>query len=114
MVPDESIEVTHVRVQGSAITLDGRLDLALPEQTLDGAVTLDLPNLAPLAPLLGVELGGPLTADVRLGGAVDRPALGLAARSRGLRVANEHIDTLALTAEVEGTPEVADGNCASP
>ncbi|HEX2479360.1 MAG TPA: translocation/assembly module TamB domain-containing protein [Geminicoccaceae bacterium] len=109
VVPDESIEVTHVRVQGSAITLDGRLDLALPEQTLDGAVTLDLPNLAPLAPLLGVELGGPLTADVRLGGAVDRPALGLAARSRGLRVANEHIDTLALTAEVEGTPEVADG-----
>ena len=66
-------------------------------------------NLAPLSPLLGVELDGPLTADVRLGGAVDRPALGVAARSRGLLVANEHLDTLALTAEVEGTPEVADG-----
>jgi translocation and assembly module TamB len=109
VVPGESIEVKHVRVQGNKVTLDGRLDLALPDQALDGAVTLDLPNLAPLAPLLGVEVDGPLTADVRLGGAVDRPALGLAARSRGLLVAGEHLDALALTAEVEGTPEVADG-----
>jgi translocation and assembly module TamB len=109
VVPGESIEVTHVRVQGSAVTLDGRLDLALPEQTLDGAVTLHLPNLAPLSSLVGVDLDGPLTADVRLGGAVARPALGLAVRGRGLLVAGEHLDVLALTAEGQGTPDAADG-----
>ena len=30
VVPDESIEVTHLRVKGSEVTLDGKLDLTLP------------------------------------------------------------------------------------
>ena len=81
----------------------------LPGQTLDGALTLDLRRLAPLSPLLGVDVDGPLTANVRLGGAVDRPAIELAARSPGLLVAGEHFDRLAFTGEVAGTPEAADG-----
>jgi translocation and assembly module TamB len=109
LIPEESIEVTHARIQGSAASLDGRFDLALPAGTLDGALTLGLPNAAPLSPFLGVDLDGPLTADVRLGGALERPALELAARSSGLLVAGEHIQTLALTADVEGTPDAADG-----
>ena len=109
VVPDESIEVTHLRVKGSEVTLDGKLDLALPGKTLDAALTLDLRRLAPLSPLLGVDVEGPLTADVRLGGAVDRPAIKLAARSPGLLVAGKPIDALAFNGEVEGTPEAADG-----
>ena len=109
VVPNESIEVTHLRVNGSEVTLDGKLDLTLPGQTLDGALTLDLRRLAPLSPLLGVDLDGPLTADVRLAGALKQPAIELAARSPGLRVAGEHIDALTFTGEVQGTPDVADG-----
>ena len=70
VVPDDSVEVTHLRVEGTAATLDGRLELGLPEETLDGALSIDLANLAPLSPLLGLELDGPLTARAQLGGAI--------------------------------------------
>ena len=109
VVPGDALDVTHLRVKGSGVTLDGRLDLELPEQTLDGAFTLDLPNLAALSPLLGIEVDGPLTADVRLRGGIARPAIELAAQSRGLLVAGEHIDALAFSGKGEGTPEAADG-----
>jgi translocation and assembly module TamB len=109
VVPDDAVELTHLRLKGSDVTLDGRLELDLPEQTLDGALSLDLPDLAGLSPLLGIEIDGPLTADVRLRGAVARPAIELAAQSRGLRVAGEHIDALAFSAKGEGTPEAAAG-----
>ncbi len=70
VVPDDSVEVTHLRIEGAAATLDGRLELGLPRQTLDGALSIDLDNLAPLSPLLGLELDGPLTAQAQLGGAM--------------------------------------------
>ena len=69
VVPDDSVEVTHLRVEGTAATLDGRLELGLPEETLDGALSIDLANLGPLS-LLGLELDGPLTARAQLGGAM--------------------------------------------
>lgn len=109
VVPDDGIDVTHVRVEGSEVVLDGELELALPEQALNGALTLDLPRLAPVSPLLGVELDGPLTVRAQLGGVIDHPAIEVAAHSPGLLVAGEHIDALALTGEVEGTPEAAAG-----
>ena len=109
VVPDDSVEVTHLRIEGTAATLDGRLELGLPRQTLDGALSIDLDNLAPLSPLLGLELDGPLTAQAQLGGAMDKPAIELAARSPGLLIAGEQLDALTLAASVEGTREAADG-----
>ena len=109
VVPDDSVEVTHLRVEGTAATLDGRLELGLPRQTLEGALSIDLDNLAPLSPLLGLELDGPLTAQAQLGGAMHKPAIELAARSPGLLIAGEQLDALTLAASVEGTREAADG-----
>jgi translocation and assembly module TamB len=109
VVPDDSVELTHLRVEGAAATLDGRLDLGLPAQTLDGALSVDLANLAPLSPLLGLALDGPLSAQAQLGGTILRPAIELAAQSPGLLIAGEQLDTLTLAASVEGTPEAADG-----
>ena len=109
VVPDDSIEVTHLRVEGADASLDGALKLGLPGQSLDGELTLDLPRLAPLSPLLGREVDGPLIVHAQLGGDLARPAIELTAESPGLLVAGEHIDALALTASIEGTPEAADG-----
>src|SRR5690606_19424188 len=109
VAPDEGIEVTHLRVAGSAVTLDGRLDLTLPEQGLDGALTLDLPSLAPLTPLVGVDLDGPLTVHAQLGGALAEPSVELTAQSPGLVVDGEHVDALGLIGQLEGTPEQAGG-----
>ena len=109
VVPEDAVDITHLRVEGTAATLDGALELALPEQSLDGELTLDLPRLAPLSPRLGVAVDGPLTVRAQLGGGLAAPALELAARSPGLLLAGEHIDALALTASLEGTPEAAAG-----
>ena len=109
VVPHDSVELTHVRVEAAAATLDGKLELGLPEQTLAGAVSVDLRTLAPLSPLLGFAVDGPLSARARLGGAMARPAIELAAQSPGLVIAGEHVDALTLTATADGTPEAADG-----
>src|SRR5690606_19933492 len=109
VAPDEGIEVTHLRVAGSAVTLDGRLDLTLPAQALDGALTLDLPSLAPLTPLVGVDLDGPLLVHAQLGGALAEPSVELTAQSPGLVVDGEHVDALGLIGQLEGTPEQAGG-----
>ena len=72
VVPADSVDITLLRVKGAAATLDGELDLALPEQTLDGTVHLDLPRLAVLAPVLGTEIDGELTARAELSGSIAR------------------------------------------
>jgi translocation and assembly module TamB len=110
VVPDDSVEVTHLRVKGADATLDGQLELGLPGHSLDGALTLDVARLAPLSPLLGRAVDGPLTVHAQLGGDLAKPAIELAAESPGLLVAGEHVDALALTASLEGTPEAADGD----
>jgi translocation and assembly module TamB len=109
VVPDDSVELTHLRVEGAAATLDGELELGLPGQTLDGALSIDLANLAPLSPLLGLALDGPLSAQAQLSGVMPRPAIELVAQSPGLRIAGEQLDALTLTASAEGTAETADG-----
>ena len=57
VVPDDSVEVTHLRIEGAAATLDGRLELGLPRQTLDGALSIDLrqPRTAVAAPRPGAR-----------------------------------------------------------
>ncbi|MGH6899403.1 MAG: translocation/assembly module TamB domain-containing protein, partial [Geminicoccaceae bacterium] len=110
VVPDDSVAITLLRVKGAALMLDGELDLALPEQTLDGTIHLDLPRLAVLAPALGTEIEGELTARAALSGSIQAPALELDASSPGLLVAGEHIDALALTGSARGAPDDLDGD----
>ena len=110
VVPADSVDITLLRVKGAAATLDGELDLALPEQTLDGTVDLDLPRLAVLAPVLGTEIDGELTARAELSGSMRAPAIRLDAKSPGLLVAGEHIDALALTGSARGAPDDLDGD----
>jgi translocation and assembly module TamB len=109
VVPDDAVQITHVRLEGADATLDGELELGLPEHSLDGALTMDVARLAPLSPLLGSEVDGPLTVHAQLGGDLAQPAIELAARSPGLLVGGEHVDALALTASIEGTAAAADG-----
>jgi translocation and assembly module TamB len=109
VVPDEAVEITQLRVEGADASLDGELELGLPERSLDGALAIDLARLAPLSPLLGVAVDGPLAVHAQLGGNVAKPAIELAAESPGLLIAGEHVDSLRLNASGEGTPEAADG-----
>ncbi|HZA65857.1 MAG TPA: translocation/assembly module TamB domain-containing protein [Geminicoccaceae bacterium] len=109
IVPDDSVEVTELRVAGAAATLDGQVEMALPAQTLDGTLELELPRLAVLAPVLGTEADGELSARAQLGGSTAAPDVRLEARSPGLLVAGEHIDALALTASAAGRAEDLDG-----
>ena len=67
---------------------------ACPGRRWTAALSIDLDNLAPLSPLLGLELDGPLTAQAQLGGALHKPAIELAARSPGLLIAGEQLDAL--------------------
>lgn len=110
LVPDDSVEITQLRVAGAAATLDGKLELGLPEQTLDGTLNLALPRLAVLAPVAGTELDGELKVQADLGGSLTSPSLRLDAQSPGLLVAGEHLDALALTASVQGPTDDLDGN----
>jgi translocation and assembly module TamB len=105
VAPDASVEISHLRVAGAAATLDGALKMALPARTLDGTLKLDLPSLAVLARVIGTEIDGELSAQAELSGSIDAPAIKLTARSPGLLVAGEPIDSLALTGSAKGAPD---------
>jgi translocation and assembly module TamB len=109
VVPADSVDIALLRVKGAAATLDGELDLALPENTLDGTVHLALPRLAVLAPVLGTEINGELTARAEVSGSIGAPAIRLDAKSPGLLLAGEHFDALALTGSARGAPDDLEG-----
>jgi translocation and assembly module TamB len=94
--PGRRLEVSSLTLKGSAATLGGELALTLPAQGLGGKVTLALPRLAALAPVLGQELSGALEIHASPGGTLDSPTLALAMRSDGLLVAGRQIDEVTL------------------
>jgi translocation and assembly module TamB len=102
--PASDLRITDLALEGDAATLGGALGLTLPDNRLDGALSLDLPRLAVLAPLLGKKLGGALAVDATLAGSVAAPEVKLAAQTRGLQLADRAIQKLALLAEARGLP----------
>jgi translocation and assembly module TamB len=110
VVPDASVEITHLRVAGAAVTLDAALGMTLPGQTLDGTVNLDLPRLAVLTSVIDTEIDGQLNVRAELSGSIDAPEIKLDAQSPGLLVADEHIDAVALTGSAKGAADRVDGD----
>ncbi len=96
--PDRRLEVESLTVTGAAATVGGNVALSLPAQTLDGKVTLALPKLAVLAPVLGQDLAGTLEITVVPGGSLDAPTVDLAAHGRDLLIAGRSVESLALEA----------------
>jgi translocation and assembly module TamB len=102
--PAEALTVSDLTVEGAAARLGGTAGLTLPDNRLDGALTLGLPRLAVLAPLLDQKLAGALEVDATLAGSVAAPEVALAARGRDLEVADVVIEKLDLLAEARGLP----------
>jgi translocation and assembly module TamB len=107
--PTSYLQITDLAFEGAAATLGGALGLTLSDHRLDGAVSLDLPRLAVLQPLLDQKLSGALEIDATLAGNVAAPEVKLAAQTHGLRLADLAIQKLALLAEARGLPAEAAG-----
>jgi translocation and assembly module TamB len=102
--PTSHLQITDLALEGAAATLGGALGLTLPDHRLDGAVSLNLPQLAVLQPLLDQKLSGVLEVDAVLAGSVVAPEVKLAAQTHELRLADLAIQKLALLADARGLP----------
>ncbi len=103
--PASRLQITDLALEGAAATLGGDLGLTLPDNRLDGAISLRLPQLAVLASLLDQKLEGALELDATLAGTVPAPEVELAARAQGLQLAGRRIDKLDLLADARGLPD---------
>lgn len=107
--PASELRITDLTLTGAHATLGGTAGLSLADQDLDGALSLRLPQLAVLAPLLDQKLAGALEVDATLAGSVPAPEVELAARGQGLALADLAFDKLALLAQAHGLPEQPEG-----
>ncbi len=112
--PDRRLAVEGLTITGAAATLGGNVALTLPEQTLDGRLTLSLPKLAVLAPVLRQDLAGRLEIEAVPGGSLAAPTVQLKAHGQDLVVAGRPIASLTLETSAKdlltapaGTLEVA-------
>ncbi len=112
--PDRRLTLDSLTITGAAATLGGNVALTLPEQTLDGRLTLGLPKLAVLTPALGQDLAGGVEMEAAVGGSVAAPTALLKAHGRNLLIAGRPIESLALETRARdlltapaGTLEVA-------
>ncbi len=106
--PDRRLEIRSLALQGAAATLGGHVALTLPDRTLGGRLTLALPRLAVLSPVLGQELAGSIEIVATPGGSLDAPTIELQARGRSLLLAGRQIKAIALEAsarELLAAPE---------
>jgi translocation and assembly module TamB len=112
--PDRRLAIDGLTVEGAAATLGGDLALTLPERKLEGKVTLALPKLALLAPVVGQDLAGALEVTVVPGGSLAAPTALVEARGQKLVVAGRPVESLTLRTSAkdlltapEGALEVA-------
>jgi translocation and assembly module TamB len=96
--PEERLELESLTVEGAAATLGGELALTLPDQALEGLLTLTLPRLEVLASTLGQELAGALELEASPGGTLDAPTVELRVRGDEMLLAGRQIETLTLRA----------------
>ena len=100
--PDSLVRVEDLAISGDAVALTGDVGLTLPDQGLDGKLSLRLPRLAVLEPLLEQPLWGGLKIDATIAGSVEEPDLQIAAAGRDLLLADRTIQKLALLATAQG------------
>jgi translocation and assembly module TamB len=93
--PDSRVQVEDLAIEGAAVSLRGDVALSLPEQGLDGKLSLSLPRLAVLEPLLDQPIDGALDLDATNAGSVKEPDLQLAPQGRDLLLADRAIEKLA-------------------
>jgi translocation and assembly module TamB len=103
--PASEVRMTDLALEGAAMTLGGVLGLTLPDNRLDGGLSLDLPRLAVLEPLLQQPLAGALEVDATLAGSVAAPEVELAVQTEGLQLADRAIEKFALLADARGLPD---------
>jgi translocation and assembly module TamB len=96
--PEERFEVESLKFDGAAATLGGGLALNLPDEALDGRLTLTLPRLDVLAPAVGQELAGALEVEASPGGTLDAPTVELRVRGKEMLLADQQIETLTIQA----------------
>ena len=81
-----------------SVAATGKFDPAADR--LDAAGDIDLPQLAPLGPALGVELAGALSAKFETQGSLDHLRLGAGIDGRDVAVAGARIDRLRVDAQI--------------
>ncbi|MGH6914232.1 MAG: hypothetical protein ACREH3_11070, partial [Geminicoccales bacterium] len=96
--PDRRIEVTSLEVTGAAANLDGQLAMALPDQALDGRITLRLPRLAAVGQAIQQDLAGAIEATATVGGSARSPEVELRAGGQDLVLSGQEVQRLVLDA----------------
>ena len=94
------------------MTVTGNPSLGL-ERQLGGRVTVELPDLARLEPLVKQPIGGKVAATADLGGTVEAPSVALDATGETIRFADQTVDRLGLRGNVAG-PVQAPGRQPQP
>ena len=98
----DSVRVGDLAIEGAAVALTGDVGLSLPDQGLDGTLTLNLPRLAVLEPVAEQTLAGALEIAAAIAGSVPAPDLQLTARSSDLVLADRPVEKLELLATAQG------------
>jgi len=96
MRPGGSLQIRDLVLEGADLELTGTAGITGPEQKLEGALQLAVPDLAPLSAALGRELSGDAEARVALAGSLADPAADLKLQVTPLAVDAYRLDRFAL------------------
>ena len=102
MRPGGIYRLDAVDLAARALRLTGEAGMEGPERRLAGTFLVELPDLAPLAPLLGQEIVGGGRATVTLGGSLGDPAADAELRLAPFAVAGYRLDALRVDARAAG------------
>ncbi len=107
--PERGLEVSRLALDGTALSLGGTLALRLPEQGVDGELTLRLPQLAALDP----SLAGALEVVAKPTGTLEAPMVDLRASGSDLLLAGRAVERLTLRATAQDLLSAPAGDLAT-
>ena len=107
--PGRAATVDSLVLQGQGIRLEGEPRFGFADQALGGELRLTIPDLKPLAGIVGQPVAGRVAVRTTLGGTVPAPAIGLDGTVEALAIAGQNIDRLGLTADANGPVDALAG-----
>lgn len=96
----QAAELEHLAVQGAGLELRGQGHADLQQGSMEAGLDLDLPALAALSGLAGLDLSGSGTASLQVGGPIEAPALDARVSLADAEVAGTPIQQAVLRAQV--------------
>ncbi|MGI9508794.1 MAG: translocation/assembly module TamB domain-containing protein [Geminicoccaceae bacterium] len=110
--PTRTLSLEHLTADGAGIEIKGQADLDLGQEEIEGEVTLALPDLTLLDPVIPEGAAGRIDLAADLGGVIDAPSADLSITSRDLVVAGEVLEAFGITMNGEDLVQAPNGHLA--